>query len=348
MIELTITQYQEKLENEKLIKRPTEHVYENEDYFFFFFRSREKIDYYVLIDKEDVTDLEEFRGDYCTNCFPIKSSPIFLPFKEDLEIDIDTTFKKMELLSGEDMISKSKTYAEFLEKLFNKFESKTIAAIDKINLNKYLKKNFGKFLEDLFNNVNTALFANQVKKYIRADLETGKSKAVSEVNVDVKFTDAFQQKLNQLYHEQINGYTINGKKWFGIKGVTKEIQQKVIASVQTGLNEKKTLEEIKNDVHSIYDGFTEHRSMMIARTETNRVVNEGTLLGYKESGLEGGKIFVAVHDDRSSPICDRLARKYGTKPIPLDEPFIDDETKKSFDTPPCHPHCRSRIVFRVK
>ena len=85
---------------------------------------------------------------------------------------------------------------------------------------------------------------------------------------------------------------------------------------------------------------------MIARTETTRIINEGKVVGYKESGIEGGKIVLVAFDNRTSDICKRMHKEYGNNPIPIDENFIDPESRKSFRTPPFHVNCRSTIAFR--
>lgn len=350
MIELNFKQYQEKLAEEKKVIFPTEHVFEGTEFILMFFRSREHIDYYVLMDKDKILEysvIEVFKLNYCYNSLPIKESPIWIEpkYKEDIDY-METRYKSINLMEGEDIVKDSKSYNEFIGKYFNNLEKGVLRHINKIGLEKSITKNFGDFLQELFGFTNTLIFAKHVKKFIKSDLETGRTEAEDELGIKLGFNEAYQLKLNKLANEQLNGYTINGKKWHGIKGVTKEIQQKVIVIVQNGINENKSNAQVSEEIKGVFDSFSEHRSQMIARTETNRVINEGLLLGYKESGLEGGKVFKSIHDNRSSPICDRLSKKYGNKPIPLDDLFIDDETNLSFISPPCHPSCRSRIIFR--
>jgi len=258
--------------------------------------------------------------------------------------------KDLIIEAGEEIIDESKTYSEFLTNLFNDMEKKVLTAVDKMGLEKSYKidKTFGEFVKNLFNIVNTATFAKHVKRFIKADLVTGLVSAEEELNVDIGFTDAYKQKLNVLSQEQLNGYKISGKKWFGIKGVSKEIQSKIIMTVQSGISEHKTIKEIKEDIKNDFAGFSDHRANLISRTETNRVLNESKLLGYKESGLEGGKVVKVALDNRTSDICKRLHTKYANNPISLDEPFIDDKNMKEYTTPPFHVQCRTTIAFRPK
>ena len=65
-------------------------------------------------------------------------------------------------------------------------------------------------------------------------------------------------------------------------------------------------------------------------------------MGYKESGLEGKKVWLAAIDDRTSPICRRL----NGQERDLDDNFIDPETNMAYQRPAAHPHCRSTLYFK--
>lgn len=253
--------------------------------------------------------------------------------------------KKSSDITSEEVVSQASDYSSFLLEMFDGFETKVVSAIDKLHVEKgYTDKTFGDFLRDMFNVVNTKWFVKEVKRFLRADMEKGIVSAETELDVDIGFTPAFNKKLAQLHSQQIDGYTINGKKWFGIKGVTKEIQHKVISAVQEGINLKKSIDDMKKDVKEVFSGFSEWRSEMISRTETNRVVNESKLLGYKESKIDGKKVWMASIDNRTSDICKRL----NGQTVDLDDDFTDPSTMKRFHTPPGHPSCRSVLVFEPK
>jgi len=355
MIKLTFTQYREKLENDRKTSHPTEHVMEKKTLFVLFFKSlRERIEYYTIIEKSEIesfSSIQEFKIDYCSNCLPVEDIGIFIAevLDEDLNElmeDESSEYKETSLKKGfkediDEIVKNAKNYNDFLSKMFDNFENQAIKAIKQMPTDKY-----GVFISNLFNSINTLAFMRNSKRFLKFDLELGKNQAEDELNVKVPFNEPFEKKLNKLNQEQLNGYTINGKLWPGIKGVTKEIQQKVIKSVQDGVKENKSNEDIIEGVKKTFNGFSDHRAQMIARTETNRIINEGKILGYKESGIEGGKVYKVQLDDRTSPICERLMRKYGNNPIPLDEPFIDDKTNISIMTPPAHPNCRSTLLFR--
>ena len=257
----------------------------------------------------------------------------------------DKFHKFLELDPGDDVINKAEDYSDFLLRTFDNFERKVLHAADELQLEKsYTTKFFGGFLKSLFNSVNTVAFAANVKKFLKTDLVAGLVSAENELGVDIGFTEAYQDKLNLLQQQQINGYNINGKPWMGIKGVSKDIQQKVISVVQADINEHKSLSEVKDDIKGVFDGFSEWRANMIGRTETNRTLNSAKLLGYKESGLTGKKVWKTAFDDRTSDICKRLSNQEQD----LDDEFIDPGTMKTYPHPPGHPSCRSSLAFHPK
>lgn len=252
--------------------------------------------------------------------------------------------KEIQIDAGEEIVSQAEDYSDFLLRTFDNFERRILSAMDKLQLEKSqnIDKTMGDFLQGMFNVVNTAIFVKRVKKYIKADLMAGLVSAESELGLDIGYTESYKNKLTQVYQQQIDGYTINGKKWPGIKGVTKEVQHKVIKTVQNGIQKNMKLDDIKKDVKDVFEGFSDWRSEMIARTESTRITNEGKVLGYKESGLKGKKIWKAAIDARTSPICRRLNGQI----TELDDDFFDQDTMKSYRTPPAHPNCRSTIAFR--
>ena len=73
---------------------------------------------------------------------------------------------------------------------------------------------------------------------------------------------------------------------------------------------------------------TEQRAVMIARTETMRAQNQGTLLSYEQRGIE--KIIVIVTDDEAT--CDECGS------LPDGNPYTTGDN--DFPDLPLHPQCR--------
>jgi SPP1 gp7 family putative phage head morphogenesis protein len=355
MLKLKFNIFQEKLKLEKQRGyRPTEHCMVKPDGFKFIIRSQEEIMYSTTMSFEDINTYAElndmepveafdmFMINYCSGTLQLE------PDEEDLISEYtgeEEQYKKsLEIDAGDDVIIEAKDYSDFLLKFFDNMKTKVLKAVDKIDKS-YVQKNMGKFLQDLFNGVNTVSFGNQVKRYIKIDLVAGMMSAEVETDSQIGFTEAYTDKMNLLASNQIDGYTINGKKWPGIKGVTKEVQAKVIATVQEGINANTSLKDIKERVNKEFDGFSDWRANTIARTETTHIINEGKLTGYKETKIDGVKVWdtAPYEAGRSSEICQRLNGQRQE----LDNPFIDPKTRKAFMTPGAHPNCRSTIHFEA-
>ena len=379
MLKLNFEEFQRKVTQNSPIF-PTIHYCEYDEQIKLIFMSGESWKYYTIVSYEDIRNfslnqemsfeeaLDMFKINYLSNAVrlePQSEDDWFMKEKEEEsqeEYPMETSYSKdqdsqvlpsplnsmpsphsksIDIESGDDLVKEANGYSDFLLKLFNSFEKKVLGSVDNIYKT---HKTFGDFLKDMFNSVNTVAFSNHIKRYIRMDLLKGLESAENELNVDVGYNPLFKEKVAQLANQQLSGYTINGKKWVGIKGITKELQSDIIQIVQEGINKNKTTKEIKEDIKGKFDVFSDWRSNMIARTETTRIINEGKVLGYKESGLKGNKVWMTApyEPTRSSEICQRLKGQE----VDLDDEFIDPDTRKSFFSPPAHPNCRSTIIFK--
>lgn len=249
---------------------------------------------------------------------------------------------------GEDVVDESEDYEAFMVRMLKQMEKKVIAAISKVPIEKvYIEKTFGEFLSDLMNSVNLLPFVKRVKVFVRRGLMNGMESAEEEVGVDIGFTEAFRDKVKTLANQQLTGYTMpTGEAWHGIQGASKDLQIDILKSVQEDVINKVPRKEMIKNVQEVFQGSGFNRAARIARTESNRFINEGKLTGYIESGIPGRKAYDAVGDEKTSPICRRLSAKYD-KGIPFDEEFTDDKTGKHGQNPPfAHPNCRCIIAYR--
>lgn len=261
-----------------------------------------------------------------------------------------------EITAGNDVIDESEDYEDVYLKILEKWESQVIKALENapltksntVNLTKsdMFIKTFGEFVRDLMNAINATPFVSKLMSIIKRDMIAGLESAEEELGVQIGAGLVFNDKVKSLANQELDGYTINGAKWHGIKGATKELQLKILKIVENNVRNKVPMKETVEDIKSIFAGAATSQAKRIARTETNRFINEGKLAGYIDSGIKGKKAWDAVLDNHTSEICERLEAKYGTVGIPFDEPFIDDVTGKSFMVPPAHPNCRSVISFR--
>lgn len=93
--------------------------------------------------------------------------------------------------------------------------------------------------------------------------------------------------------------------------------------------------ELANQLEDAY-GFSSDRALMIARTETAEAETQGTLAGYRASGVVTGKGW-----STDPEACDECAPLDGAEVL-LDEDFPDD----GGDGPPLHPNCEC-VVYAV-
>ncbi len=97
-------------------------------------------------------------------------------------------------------------------------------------------------------------------------------------------------------------------------------------------------------------GFNEGRAQAIARTETASAYSEGQNAAWKASGVVKGKTWLV--SPFACPFCLSAFKKYGSKPIPLDQPYYPlgatitaGDKMMTLDYrvtmgPPLHPNCR--------
>ena len=126
-----------------------------------------------------------------------------------------------------------------------------------------------------------------------------------------------------------------------VKGLEEDIKNKLRQELQRGIMAGEGTPKLAKRVSEVMD-IGMNRAKAIARTETNRAENMGSLDGWRQSGLDMEKEWLAVIDGRTSQICKALdGKKIG----------INDKFKYKgdvFDSPPSHVSCRSTLVYSVK
>jgi len=150
-----------------------------------------------------------------------------------------------------------------------------------------------------------------------------------ELQLDMNFTGNKQNMKNfqKFVVEQIKGFT---------DGMRTRLRKEVMDSIMN----RESLTKLRKRVQDTFD-LARTSAERIARTESNRAYNMGHRDAAIESGIKLKKMVVVQMDDRTSPICKRMNKKYG-KPeqaININAKFIDDKTGKEFDIPPFHPNC---------
>lgn len=335
--------------------------YLEQDGIIFIFKSNEQWDYYTYVSTEDINSFAEqhdvpfeeayndFKINYCSNATKLKPDEFSFDFTH-------TILNRSNVVKGADpedvdIVDESEDYAEYMKGIMIKMEKKVVAALKHIHIEKsaeQIDKTFGEFLRVLMNNVNMLPFISKIKMFVKSGLTVGLESAEAELDMDIGFTGMFGDKVKNLAHQQLNGYTLpDGKAWHGIKGASQELRIKILRSVQEDVINKESRTEMTKNIQEIFRGSGWSQAVRIARTESNRFINEGKLTGYVESGIEGHKAYASVGDNDVSPICERLHSKYFAKGIPFDVDFVDDKSGKRGPNPPfAHPNCRCSIEYR--
>ena len=128
-----------------------------------------------------------------------------------------------------------------------------------------------------------------------------------------------------------------------VKNMTEELANKLSTTLQRAYISDMPYSKVVEEVKQLFNN-NEVRAKAIVRTEQNRAENQGRLDGAKQSKVSKGKSIVGYQDEKTSPLCNRMLKKYGNKNIELDEQFHDDLTGQSWNAPPFHVNCRTRLT----
>ena len=271
--------------------------------------------------------------------------------KEEVEQDKDNQKKNSKSFINKeiDMEEEAVDYADFLRIRFQKWQTDVFKFLDDTLKEEfiekdYMEKTFGEFIRSLFNAINTSGFRRGLGAIITATFKQGMNEAEKELEVDIGFDSDFTAKVKVVEEQQVEGYFTAGGKWDGIKGISQEAQKDILNIVHKGLADREGLKVVKENIKAKMDQLvgtetTDGRAMRIARTESNRMINDSKLMSYKKSGLIGKKRWNAFHDGRTSEICIALNNK--TKE--LNELFTHKDG--AWQTPPSHVNCRSVVEF---
>ena len=104
---------------------------------------------------------------------------------------------------------------------------------------------------------------------------------------------------------------------------------KLSATLSEGIDAGEGIADLRSRVENVYAEFPTYRSELIARTETTAANAEGTLEGYRQSGVANGKEWITASD--GCEICLGLDGEI----VALEKNFSDGEPY-----PPDHPNCR--------
>ena len=161
------------------------------------------------------------------------------------------------------------------------------------------------------------------------------------------FTDNFQKmevKLQQnltMNREQIR--FLSNTTFDNIKDLAMETKNDLRGILQRGIINGLGVGKLTEQIEDVFSKGV-NRAEMIARTETNRIENQGQLQAMKASGRVATKTWLSTVDKKTSGICKRL----NGQTVPLEGKFKDSVTGEEFDAPPALPNCRSTVLFNLE
>jgi len=203
------------------------------------------------------------------------------------------------------------------------------------------KKEVNEIIHSISNILNAEGLREPLRNAVKRVFTTGINYAEKQTGVQVGFQDNFMPLIERLTEEELYGYVMpDGSRWFGIQGVNEDFRIKLIDEIKEGMEKGESIRQISKRIEEKIDSMKGWESERIARTESNRIANLGSLNGFIRSGLKGKKEWISHLDDRTSDICKELDGKI----VDLTDAFKLSNGSE-FMIPPAHPNCRSTIAF---
>lgn len=114
-----------------------------------------------------------------------------------------------------------------------------------------------------------------------------------------------------------------------------EIRERIVAGVQAGLG----VSDIADSISQFFDNQASWRALRVARTEVVTGYAQGSVEGYRQSGVVKMKRWLTARDDR---VDDHCLMNESDGAIVLNASF-----SSGHDAPPVHPNCRCTLVPEV-
>jgi SPP1 gp7 family putative phage head morphogenesis protein len=240
--------------------------------------------------------------------------------------------KKKSLITEEKAkVEPEEPFEKELVKQISDIEKEIIAILDRnkgIDVIKNLKAIDNEFINNLVKLFTFKGIKDLTTQFIKSHFIKGLEKVEEETNKNYL--------PNQDALKFLDTYTFDN-----IQGMTDEIQNDLRQELQRAILNGESVEEMKKRVKEVMK-VADNRARLIARTELNRAENMGNLDGWRQSGLDMEKEWVAELDGRTSEACKYL----DGKKVGINEKFI--YKGQEYDSPPQHPNCRSTLIFTRK
>ena len=138
-----------------------------------------------------------------------------------------------------------------------------------------------------------------------------------------------RDKIKTVLDRPWSGANFSERLWSNTDKLAQTVKQEIVNGMIQGIN----LQTMTKRVSERFETAKKNDVERLLRTEVNYVLNQATLDGYKEAGIEKYE-FSATLDSRTSQICSEL---HG-------EVFEIKKIAVGLNYPPMHPRCRSTTI----
>ena len=138
-----------------------------------------------------------------------------------------------------------------------------------------------------------------------------------------------RDKIKTVLDKPWSGANFSQRLWSNTDKLAQTVKQEIVNGMIQGIN----LQTMTKRVSERFETAKKNDVERLLRTEVNYVLNQATLDGYKEAGIEKYE-FSATLDSRTSQICSEL---HG-------EVFEIKKIAVGLNYPPMHPRCRSTTI----
>lgn len=181
---------------------------------------------------------------------------------------------------------------------------------------------------------NLTDFQEKVGVYIKVNPMTTEANTQTLLDAIKGVSSVFEDKMGKYSMgstAQLTGEVVRNDSTLYMTKLGEDVQSSLRNTLEQGLNSNKSMEFIRDEMHTNIDSLDKNRAEAIARTETARAYNQAEKVKAEESGKE---YFIVV----STPTCCEdcyEAYNGNTFHLPEDEDMI----------PPYHPNCNCNAVF---
>jgi hypothetical protein len=204
---------------------------------------------------------------------------------------------------------------------------------------------------DIFRKETTPIIANTLQHSGQANLDMllGK-KAYLKVPDDIS---ARADITFNMEYPEVVAYLATYPLKLSIS-LNETVEKELIKTLTKGIEEGESIAKLALRISNQFQEIEGYNSLRIARTETSRAVNAGSINAYKQSGVVESKKWLTANDGNVCPFCAQLSEDNDV--IPLNNTFYPQDTildidgqklpltYNPIDYPPLHPNCRCVII----